>query len=287
MGTCFFVSDLHGHISRYRQLFEAIAKEQPDAVFLGGDLFPSGNNSIVAYESFPGNFVNEFLAANFQQLKDKLEDNFPRVFLILGNDDSSALENDLVRWELGGLWEYIHGKLVLFGDYMVVGYAFVPPTPFLLKDWERYDISQRIDPGCVPPEDGWHSNSMPKNKISFSTIQQDLTRLLKGVDLSRAILLFHTPPYQTNLDRAQLDGKLIDHVPLDVNVGSIAVKQLIESRQPLISLHGHVHESTRLTGSWKDQIGRTYALSAAHDGPDLALIRFDPDSPDTATRELI
>ena len=79
---------------------------------------------------------------------------------------------------------------------------------------------------------------------------------------------------------------MIDHVPLDLHVGSIAVKRLIESRQPMITLHGHVHESARLTGSWKERIGRTHAFSAAHDGLELALIRFDPESPDTATREL-
>lgn len=287
MGPCFFVSDLHGHIDRYRKLFEAIEKEQPAAVFLGGDLLPSGNYSINSNDILPEDFVNEFLAANFLQIKAKLGKSFSQVFLILGNDDSSAVEYDLVKWELNGLWEYISEKLVVFGDYLVFGYAYVPPTPFLLKDWERYDISRQTDPGCVPPEEGWHSNSIPKSKISFSTIQQDLNRLLRDVDLSKAILMFHTPPYQTNLDRAQLDEQMIEHVPLDVNAGSIAVKQLIESRQPLITLHGHIHESARLTGSWKDQIGKTFALSAAHDGPELALIRFDPNSPETATRELL
>jgi len=42
-----------------------------------------------------------------------------------------------------------------------------------------------------------------------------------------------------------------------------------------VTLHGHVHESARLTGAWQDRIGRTVCLSAAHDGPELALVRFD------------
>jgi len=61
----------------------------------------------------------------------------------------------------------------------------------------------------------------------------------------------------------------------------------VETRQPRLCLHGHVHESARLTGSWQDRIGRTILLSAAHDGPELALVRFDPDRPEAATRELI
>jgi hypothetical protein len=52
-------------------------------------------------------------------------------------------------------------------------------------------------------------------------------------------------------------------------------------------LHGHVHESARLTGEWRDQLGRTHCLSAAHDGGELALVRFDLESPGQATRALI
>ena len=65
------------------------------------------------------------------------------------------------------------------------------------------------------------------------------------------------------------------------------IGRFIETRQPLLTLHGHVHESARLTGAWMDQIGPTVLLGAAHDGPELALIRFDLERPDLATRELV
>jgi len=70
-------------------------------------------------------------------------------------------------------------------------------------------------------------------------------------------------------------------------VGSIAVRRFIEERQPLLMLHGNVHESPALSGAWQDRIGRTWLFSAAHAGPELALIRFDPDRLDRATRELM
>jgi len=35
-------------------------------------------------------------------------------------------------------------------------------------------------------------------------------------------------------------------------VGSIAVRRFIEERQPLLTLHGHIHESARLTGDWRE-----------------------------------
>jgi Icc-related predicted phosphoesterase len=80
---------------------------------------------------------------------------------------------------------------------------------------------------------------------------------------------------------------MVDHAPLDVHVGSIAIRRFIEARQPLLTLHGHDHESARLTGAWKERIGRTVCLSAAHDGPELALVRFDLARPADATRELL
>jgi Icc-related predicted phosphoesterase len=80
---------------------------------------------------------------------------------------------------------------------------------------------------------------------------------------------------------------LIDHVPVDVHVGSIAIKQFIEEKQPLLTLHGHIHESARITGSWKERIGNTFCFSAARDGPELALVRFDPDSPENTSRILV
>jgi Icc-related predicted phosphoesterase len=80
---------------------------------------------------------------------------------------------------------------------------------------------------------------------------------------------------------------MVDHAPLDVHVGSIAIRRFIEARQPLVTLHGHVHESARLTGSWQEKIGRTFCFSAAHDGPELAVVFFDPQDPSRAIRRLL
>jgi Icc-related predicted phosphoesterase len=156
-----------------------------------------------------------------------------------------------------------------------------------LKDWERYDVSRYVDPGCVSPEEGIRSVPVPEREKRFSTIGEDLERLTAGDDLAKAIFLFHAPPYRTKLDVSSGEGKMIDHVPVDIHLGSIAIRRFIEARQPLLTLHGHAHEAARVSGSWRDRIGRTRCLSAAHDGPELALVRFDLNRPDEATRELI
>ena len=186
-----------------------------------------------------------------------------------------------------GIWQYAHNHHFELEEFQVYGYAYIPPTPFALKDWERYDVSRYVDPGCTSPEEGYHSIAVSENALRWTTIQSDLNLLTADDDVSRAIFLFHAPPYHTKLDRAALDGKMHDSAPLDVHVGSIAIQRFIQQRQPYITLHGHIHESARLTGSWQDRIGCTYCFSAAHDGDELALVRFDLDRPETATRELV
>jgi len=283
----FFVSDVHGHPGRYRALFDVVAAECPDVVLLGGDLLPSGAFARTQAASLPADFVGAFLAPGFQQLRQRLGARYPEVFLILGNDDPRRVEPQLERVEAAGLWRYVHERHVACAGFEVWGYACVPPTPFALKDWERYDVSRGVDPGCLSPEEGWRSVPADPSDVRFGTIARDLERLCGDADLSRAVFLFHTPPYDTTLDRAALDGMQVDGVPLDPHIGSIAVRRFIETRAPRVTLHGHVHESARLTGSWRDTLGPTHLLSAAHDGPELALVRFDPDDPAAATRELV
>ena len=287
MSTCLFVSDLHGHVDRYEKLFLAIEATQPSAVFLGGDLLPSGFNCRQLDKTDWKDFILDIIARGFQNLRDQMRDLYPQVFLILGNDDRRCEEAAFIDAAARGLWNYVHNHITKLGNYYVYGYAYVPPTPFQLKDWERYDVSRYVDPGCISPEEGGHSIPIAANEIRYATIQNDLEQLAGESDMEHAIFLFHTPPYQTYLDRAALDGKMVDHVSLDVHVGSIAVRRFIETRQPLLTLHGHIHESARLTGSWQDKIGRTTMYTAAHDGPELALIQFDLENLATATRELL
>jgi Icc-related predicted phosphoesterase len=285
--VCFFSSDLHGHKDRYQKLFQAITEGLPDAVFLGGDILPSASHMLSSHDSEHVEFVTDYLVKKLRQMRKELNKEFPRIFIILGNDDGRSVEASIFAAAAEGLWEYVHNRKVLFRDYAVFGYSYIPPTPFLLKDWEKYDISQHVDPGCVSPEEGLRSFPVSNNYAKYSTIKKDLDQLTQNENFDKAIFLFHAPPYKSKLDRAALDGKVIDHIPLDVHVGSIAIQRFIKTHQPLLTLHGHVHESSRLTGSWRDCIGKTNVFTAANDGPELALVRFDPKNLDKATRELL
>jgi Icc-related predicted phosphoesterase len=280
---CLFVSDLHGQLDRYEKLLGRMAGERPAAVFLGGDLLPFGGVG----EGEGGDFLLAWLGPRLSELRAHLGPAYPQVLAIFGNDDPRAGERSLAELEGQGLLQHAHRRRLVVAGVPVFGYACVPPTPFALKDWERYDVSRFVDPGSVSPEEGFRSVPVAQGEVRWGTIAGDLEALVGGEDASGAVFLFHAPPYRTLLDRAGLDGRTVDHAPLDVHVGSIAVRRFIEARQPLASLHGHVHESARLTGAWQDRIGRTVCLSAAHDGPELALVRFDLEDPSGATRELV
>ncbi len=287
MSLAFFTSDLHGRPGRYDALCRLIALEKPGAVFLGGDLMPHGMDRSWDVGGTDGNFVTEFLAGEFEDLRGGLGAAYPRVFLVLGNDDPQAWEADILAGQTSGLWEYVHGRRAAWDGFDVYGYNCVPPSPFLLKVWERYDVSRFVDPGCLSPEEGQRTDGLTPRDMRWTTIRKELADLTADADLARTLFLFHTPPYDSALDRAALDGKMVDHVPLDPHVGSIAVREFIEDRQPLVTMHGHVHESARLTGAWRDQLGSTHAFGGAHDGPELALVRFDPGCPEAATREIV
>lgn len=287
MSLCFFTSDLHGKIDRYKKLFKSITDEEPSLVLLGGDLMPSGLHSILSDENVIEDFVNDFLIKNLEDLKNTLGSKYPIIGLILGNDDGKINEKEFIDGDRKGLWKYLHNRSIKYNDQIIYGYSYVPPSPFILKDWEKYDVSRYTDPDCISPEDGKYSVKVNKNIIRYSTIQKDLEKLIPDNSLYKTIILFHSPPYRTKLDRADLDGKKVDHVPLDVNVGSVAIKRFIKSKQPYLTLHGHVHESPRLTGQWKDKIDSTQMFTGAHDGPELALIKFDLNDLSKAERYLI
>jgi uncharacterized protein len=281
---CLFVADLHGRRNRYETLLAVVEAERPAAVFLGGDLLPSG--ALPRPEGGPA-FLRGWLGPRLEGLRERLRASYPRILVIFGNDDPRAEEPSLAELEHQGLLEHAHQRRIDVAGVPVYGYACVPPTPFLLKDWERYDVSRFVDPGCVSPEEGYRSVPVREGDPKWGTIAGDLEALAGAHDVSRAVFLFHAPPYRTALDRAALDGRAVDHAPVDVHVGSIAIRRFVEARQPLLTLHGHVHESARLTGAWRDRIGRTVCLSAAHDGPELALVRLDLEEPEAATRVLL
>jgi hypothetical protein len=81
------------------------------------------------------------------------------------------------------------------------------------------------------------------------------------VNPSKSIFNLHCPPYGSGLDIApeiteNLEIVINGREPSMIPVGSTAVRKAIEEFQPLLGLHGHVHESRRAA-----KIGRTLCIN--------------------------
>ena len=46
------------------------------------------------------------------------------------------------------------------------------------EDWEKYDVSMFVDPGCIPPDEGSFSVEIDRKALKYQTIQKDLKRRL-------------------------------------------------------------------------------------------------------------
>lgn len=102
----------------------------------------------------------------------------------------------------------------------------------------------------------WHTDrELPEDRL-----YDYLAKMIPaGHDCERAIFNFHCPPHASNLDDvAELDAdlNLINAGNSLVPAGSTAVRRLIEAHQPLMSLHGHIHE-----GKGTTRIGRTLSIN--------------------------
>jgi Icc-related predicted phosphoesterase len=98
---------------------------------------------------------------------------------------------------------------------------------------------------------------------------------------------FHAPPYGTVIDLApKLDEKAQVKVrygsPEMVPVGSKSVRQVMEEYQPLLGLHGHIHESAGL-----ELIGRTLCVNPGSSYTQGMLSAFVIDLPASPTDEVI
>jgi Icc-related predicted phosphoesterase len=97
---------------------------------------------------------------------------------------------------------------------------------------------------------GW-SNTTPwktERECSEDELKAKISEMLNRVrDPGRAIFNIHVPPHQTALDQCpELDEELrpVHHGgnPVMTSAGSTAVRELIETYQPVLGLHGHIHE---------------------------------------------
>ncbi|HLY77604.1 MAG TPA: hypothetical protein VKT21_06935, partial [Thermoplasmata archaeon] len=105
----------------------------------------------------------------------------------------------------------------------------------------------------------WHTN----RELSEAQIADRIRASAAGLEHpERTVFNIHVPPEGTQLDLApRLTPDLTKVMgpggePEMVHVGSTAVRAAIEQVQPLLGLHGHIHESKGFS-----QLGRTLCIN--------------------------
>ncbi len=177
---------------------------------------------------------------------EKLNGTGVRVFVCPGNDDEMEVDEIIRGSDLVELGE---GRKVEIDGFTMISTGWSNPTPWNTHREESEDaLGERID---------------------AMASQLD--------DLSHAIFNLHCPPFNSGLDEApaiDADLKLMHGGRALRPVGSKAVRQAIDKYQPVLSLHGHIHESK---GAIK--LGKTLSInpgSAYEEGMLMAaLINLD------------
>ncbi len=160
----------------------------------------------------------------------RLEGSGLRCYVSPGNDDSFEIDEVIRRSRHVQLAE---GRQVELGDgFTMVSTGWSNVTPWkTFRECSEEEMAAKIA-AMIPP----------------------------GADMRRMVFNFHCPPYGSNLDEApQIDADLNvkDAGRSLVPVGSTAVRDAILKHQPLLSLHGHIHE-----GKGTARLGKTLAINA-------------------------
>ena len=253
-----YTSDLHGEISLYQELLALAISSSAEIITLGGDLLPSFPPTKRYEDMIPNQkaFIEQFLSPFFRKILETTSVN--QLFLIPGNWDLGYPY--LFKEPAEGIVDLSQRIYRLKNGYELIGYPFVPPTPFRPKDYEKMDDLEAAWPLQKNPSYIRSSNEtdqlIPVDPYFYlrgrETIREGLNRLPKPLYHKRAIYIMHSPPFGTKLDFIQ-GGK---------SAGSRSIKVFIEENQPLLTLHGHIHESPELSGDYFDRIGQTISINA-------------------------
>jgi uncharacterized protein len=285
--TIFFATDLHGSETCFRKFVAAAGFYGADLLVLGGDLtgklvVPLVSQPDGRYEAWvhgrrrlrgsdgaadlerqarvAGSYTRRMTPEEHQHLEanpEAVEELFAEL-----------MTETLRRW-------LRHANERLAGSEVRILTAPGNDDPWLVDDVLREHGGERVAlaegeivevaPGHELLTTGW-TNKTPWNtprEYPEEAIAQRLDDLAAGLaNPAGALFNVHVPPYDSRLDTAPLLGqdlKVRTSMGGEVTapVGSTAVRDAIERHQPLLSLHGHIHESGGTA-----RLGRTLAVNA-------------------------
>jgi uncharacterized protein len=277
----FFATDIHGSETCWRKFLNAAAFYKADLVILGGDVTGKVMIPIVAHTGYWQTTVRgetirietqEELAEVERQIRSRgsypavvSPDELTTLSETEGEVDrrfSLEMMRSLDRWldmadtklrggEIGCILNGGNDDIFEI-DQMIESSPCVTFAEAKLLDLDGFTM---ISMGWTNPTPWDTFREAPEGELA-AKIEAIATQV---PDMGRAIFNFHAPPYGTGLDEAPaLDANLrpMHGGAVMKPVGSTAVRDSIMAHQPLLSVHGHIHESRGV--KW---MGRTLAIN--------------------------
>jgi Icc-related predicted phosphoesterase len=282
----FYTTDLHGSTVVFKKFINAGKFYEAQVLILGGDMV--GKMIIPMVKQTGGNYHANYLGQIYEistsEELEKLESTFENSGLYpirVTPDEVDAYRNDksMVEKTFGTLAAARVERWLEIAEERLRGtgiMCYIQPgndDPYDIDPvFRQSDVIQNVDGKIVMIDEDHEMMSIgaanqtpwncPRDKPEeeLSNLIENLADHLKAPQ--QAIFNLHVPPYDTNLDIApELDANLTPKLSLTggfkmVPVGSKAVRKAIEKYQPLLGLHGHIHESRSA-----QKIGRTLCIN--------------------------
>ncbi len=300
----FYAGDVHGSRVCWKKFVNAASHYPADALVMGGDLTGKALVPIVREGdgSYCARVIGELRTARTAEELDEMQRAISTNGMypvILERDEAAALEGDSARLE-EAFEKALLDELRLWVEFADERLGGTDTRAYVIPgNDDPWEIDAVLATGSsvvacdesvesIGPHEMaslGYSNRTPwqtPRELDEEEIYSRLKRLVGQFEKpSQAILNVHVPPYESSLDTAFEVDEDLRYVmkggrPHEVATGSSAVRQIIEETQPLLSLHGHIHESRGVT-----TIGRTVAINPGSDYGsghlDGCLVHLAPD----------
>ncbi len=282
----FFTTDVHGSTVVFKKFINSAKFYEAQVIVLGGDMVGKMIVPLVeqADHSYRANYLGKVYDVKLGEDLEHLEQNFENSGLYplrLSPEEVKAFDDDksLVEKRFGQLAAERVAKWMQIADDRLKGTeikCYVQPgndDPYEIDAMlKESDFVKNVDETIVTLDENHEMISVgAANPTPWhcprDLSEEELTRRIELVanqlkNPKNAIFNLHVPPYDTNLDVApELDENLTPKLSLSggfkmASVGSKAVRASIEKYQPLVGLHGHIHESRSA-----QKIGRTMCIN--------------------------
>lgn len=244
-----YATDLHGDTVKYEKLIDLCKEYNINLIVNGGDISPKRGDVI----SEQLKFINEFLPEYYK----KLEENKIYYISMLGNDDLEIMQEpfDRINEKFPMVFD-VGNKKIKFDGYEFIGMNSILDTPHHRKDHiiteEGFIPEAQSEDYYKSSRDGYTSyTGWSKKRETLPLMKDVLKELPLPEKIEKTIYIFHMPPKELHF------GHIAN---LTRNVGSHDIYKFIVEKQPLLTLHGHLHENLEEGGRWIALTGKTISV---------------------------